>query len=147
MRQLLTRTALALSGALLGSIGAALLVSPSAFLAMSDVIIDDDPGLLSELAAQAGVLILTGALMVLGAARLRFAKPALAAGALVYASYGLGRLIGMGLHGLPQDSLIVAMLIEFAVAGVLGAVRLFVCTQPASNTPGGVSRTHQDTRP
>ncbi len=126
MRQVLTRTALALSGALLGSIGGAFLVSPKAFLEMSHVFIENDPGLLSELAAPSGVLILTGGLMLLAAIKLRFAKPALVAGAIIYASYGLGRLVSMVLHGVPSESLIMATLIELAVATVLGAVRLIV---------------------
>ena len=126
MRQALTRTALMLSGALLGCVGAALLVSPRALRAMSDVIIDDDPGRLSELAAPAGVLILTAALMILGAVKLRFARLTLSACAIGYAGFGLGRLIVMGLHGLKQESVIASMLIELAVAGALSAVRLIV---------------------
>ncbi|MGJ3231326.1 MAG: DUF4345 domain-containing protein [Oceanicaulis sp.] len=124
MKKVLTRATLALSGALLVSIGGALLVSPPAFLEMSHVFIEPHPGLLSELTAPSGVLIVTGALMMLGAVKLRFARPALSAGAVVYASYGLGRLISMGLHGLPPDSLILATGIELAVAAALAAVRL-----------------------
>lgn len=124
MSRVLTRAALALSGALLGTIGWALLVSPSAFLAMSHVVIDNDPGLLSELTAPSVMLILTGALMILGALRTRFANLALSAGALVYGSYGLGRLVSMALHGLPSQSLIVAAVVELTVAAVLVALRL-----------------------
>jgi len=124
MSRVLTRAVLALSGALLGSIGGAILVSPTAFLAMSHVVIDNDPGLLSELTAPSVMLILTGALMILGALRTRFANLALSAGALVYGSYGLGRLVSMALHGLPSQSLIVAAVVELAVAAVLVALRL-----------------------
>ena len=124
MSRVLTRAVLALSGALLGSIGGAILVSPTAFLAMSHVVIDNDPGLLSELTAPSVMLILTGALMILGALRTRFADLALSAGALVYGSYGVGRLVSMALHGLPSQSLIVAAVVELAVAAVLVALRL-----------------------
>ena len=124
MSRVLTRAVLALSGALLGSIGGAILVSPTAFLAMSHVVIDNDPGLLSELTAPSVMLILTGALMILGALRTRFANLALSAGALVYGSYGVGRLVSMALHGLPSQSLIVAAVVELAVAAVLVALRL-----------------------
>ena len=126
MRQVLSRTALALSGALLGSIGGALLVSPKAFLEMSHVLIEADSGLLSELSAPGGVLILTGGLMLLGAVKLRFASLALIVGAIVYGSYGLGRLISMGLHGPPPESLLIATFIELAVAAGLIAVRQLI---------------------
>ena len=123
MSRLLTRIALGLSGTMLASIGGALLVSPADFLAMSHVFIDSDPGLLSELTAPSGVLIITGVLMVVGALKLRLANLALLTGAIVYGSYGLGRLVSMMLHGLPSESLIIATVIEFAVAAVLVALR------------------------
>ena len=124
MSLLLTRAILVLSGALLGTIGWALLVSPTAFLSMSHVVIDNDPGLLSELTAPSVILILTGALQILGAFRARFAEMALSAGAIVYGSYGLGRLVSMALHGMPSQSLIVAAVVELAVAAVLVVLRL-----------------------
>ncbi|MCP2669916.1 DUF4345 domain-containing protein [Maricaulaceae bacterium EIL42A08] len=124
MSRLLTRIALGLSGTVLASIGGALLVSPADFLAMSHVFIENDPGLLSELTAPSGVLILTGMLMIAGALKQRLANLALLTGAIVYGSYGLGRLISMVLHGLPSESLIIATVIEFAVAAALVALRL-----------------------
>jgi len=127
MIQVLTRTALALLGALLGAIGGALLLSPKAFLEMSHVFIDNDPGLLSELTASSGMLALIGGLMILGSIKLRFAKLALLAGAVVYGSYGISRLISMVLHGLPSQSLITATILELAVAAVLAALRM--CAQ------------------
>ena len=124
MNQILTRGALTASGAILGLIGGALMFAPKAFLETSHVFIDSDPGLMSELTAPSGILIITGALMILGALKLRFANIALLIGAIVYGSYGLGRLVSMGLHGLPSESLITATVIEFAVAVVLLALRL-----------------------
>lgn len=123
MSRILTRAMLGLSGAVLASIGGALLVSPVDFLAMSHVFIESDPGLLSELTAPSGVLIFTGILMIVGALKLSLANPALFTGAIVYGSYGLGRLVSMVLHGLPSESLIIATVIEFAVAAVLVALR------------------------
>lgn len=124
MNAIPTRTVLVLSGSLLGVIGGALLVSPRDFLALSHVVINNDPGLLSELAAPSGLLIITGAFMILGAIRLRLASLALSAGALVYGSYGLCRLAGMALHGLPSDSLITATFVELVVAAVLTGFRM-----------------------
>ncbi|MBI1235383.1 MAG: DUF4345 domain-containing protein [Alphaproteobacteria bacterium] len=124
MNRLLTRSALATAGALLGGIGGALILVPQDFLAMSHVVIENDPGLMSELAAPGGVLLISSAIMLSGAVRIRFAGLALAVGAIVYGSYGAGRLISLMLHGLPPDSLIAAMVIELGIAATLSALWL-----------------------
>ena len=134
MNRILTRGALTASGAILGLIGGALMFAPKAFLETSHVFIDRDPGLMSELTAPSGILIITGALMILGAFKLRFANIALLIGAIVYGSYGLGRLVSMGLHGLPSASLITATVIEFAVAVVLLTLRLSASTPAVPQT-------------
>ena len=122
MKRTVTRLMLASSGTLLGLIGGALMTSPKAFLEMSHVFVEPDPGLMSELAAPSGLLILTGALMWIGAIKLRFANLALIVGAVVYGSYGIGRLVAMALHGVPSQSLIMAMVIELGIALVLSAL-------------------------
>ena len=122
MRQTMKRLVLAASGALLGLIGGALLIAPKAFLATSDVYVDRDPGLMSELAAPSGILILTGALMLISAFKSRLFDLALILGAIVYGTYGVGRVISMALHGVPSDSLIAATVIELAIAGVLAGL-------------------------
>jgi hypothetical protein len=122
MTRLLTRAALAGSGAVLSLIGGALLLAPISFLAMSDVVIEHDPGLISELAAPATLLLIAGALMLAGAVRTRIADFALGAGAVVYGGYGLGRMLAMALHGLPSGSLIAATVFELAVASALAAL-------------------------
>lgn len=134
MSRAITRTVLAGAGALLGTIGGALMFAPKAFLETSHVFIDRDPGLMSELTAPSGMLIIASALMILGAFKLRFANLALLIGAIVYGSYGLGRLVSMVLHGLPSESLITATVIEFAVAVFLLALRLSASTPIVSQT-------------
>lgn len=124
MKRIFTRTALAAAGTLLGVIGGALILAPRDFLETSHVFIENDPGLMSELAAPAGLLLITSALMLCGAIRIRLADLALSAGAIVYGSYGAGRLISMALHGLPSDSLVAAMAIELAVAAILAGLRV-----------------------
>jgi hypothetical protein len=119
MKRIVTRTALAAAGALLGVVGGALMLAPQYFLATSRVVIESDPGLMSELAAPAGLLLVAGVLMVSGAIRIRLADRALVAGSIVYGSYGAGRVISMMLHGLPSDALVAATVIELSVAAVL----------------------------
>ncbi|MEO1323451.1 MAG: DUF4345 domain-containing protein [Pseudomonadota bacterium] len=122
MRRAIIRLSLVGAGALGVLIGGSLMFFPKAFLAMSDVFIDHDPGLLSELTAPSGILILGGTLMILAATRLRFAPLALFFGAAVYGSYGVARLVGMALHGIPSDTLISATIIEVTVATLLTAL-------------------------
>lgn len=124
MSRVFTRIALVISGALLLLIGGALLISPKAFLASSEVLISNDPSLLSELVAPSGVLILSGALMILSAILRRFINSALSIGTVVYAAYGVSRLFSISIHGVPSNSLIEAMIIELVVAGILIALRL-----------------------
>ena len=124
MIRFFTRIALAGSGVILGLIGGALMFSPKAFLEMSHVFVERDPGLMSELTAPSGALIITGALLVLGAVKRRFANLALSTGAIVYGSYGVGRLVSMGLHGVPSGSLVAASVIELGVAAFLVTLRV-----------------------
>lgn len=129
-----------LTGALLVSIGGALLASPIAFLAMSDVFIDSNPGLLSELVAPSGILGMTGAVMILGAIWRDYVDVALLIGAVVYGSYGLSRVISMMLHGLPTKPLITATIVELAVAAFLITLRLRTLRQRCSRQPSGKVR-------
>ncbi|WP_420434707.1 DUF4345 family protein [Hyphobacterium sp.] len=123
MKRIVTRTTLAGAGFLLGVIGSALILAPRDFLETSHVFMENDPGLMSELAAPAGILLITSTLMLTGAIKIRLADPALSIGAIVYGSYGTGRLISMVLHGLPSDSLVAAMAIELAAAVILAGLR------------------------
>ena len=140
MSRIVTRTVLVGSGSLLGLIGGGLMFAPKTFLEASHVFIDHDPGLISELTAPSGLLILTGTLMLLGASKLRFSKLALVIGAIVYGSYGLGRLASMGLHGFPSESLIAATVIELLIAALLVSLRLL----PSPVTPWRTASTYSD---
>lgn len=122
MKRPITRATLFGSGALLGLIGGALMASPKAFLELSHVYVERDPGLMSELTAPSGLLALAGAFLMLGAMKQRVANPALIVGAIVYGSYGIGRLVSIGLHGLPPGSLITATVIELVMALLLGGL-------------------------
>lgn len=119
MKHVITRLTLTGSGTMLGLIGSALVFNPISFLEVNSVFVARDPGLMSELAAPSGVLIASGALMLFGAIKIRFATLSLLVGAVVYGSYGIGRVIGMFVHGLPPESLMMATIIEFAVAALL----------------------------
>jgi len=139
MIRLFTRTALAGSGVILGLIGGSLMFTPKAFLEMSHVFVERDPGLMSELTAPSGVLIISGAFMIVAAIKLCLANAALMTGAIVYGSYGAGRLVSMGLHGVPSDSLVTASVIELGFAAVLVTLRLIA--RPADQGTRAASQT------
>lgn len=119
MRQGMTRATLGVSGTILVFIGGSLLFDTQAFLAMNGAQIGTDPNVLSEVRAPAGLLVITGALMLAGSARYRFADAGMIAGGVVYGSFGLSRMISIMMDGLPSQALIVATLIELGVAVIL----------------------------
>ncbi|MEM9740779.1 MAG: DUF4345 domain-containing protein [Pseudomonadota bacterium] len=121
----MTRILLAGSGALLGVIGGAMLANTKAFLKTSGVEISADPSLLSELKAPSLILMIAAAVMLLGSARARFANLGLTFGGVVYGSYGLARLVGIAMEGLPSGSLIIATAIELVLGGLLLGHRIY----------------------
>ncbi|MEO0321753.1 MAG: DUF4345 domain-containing protein [Myxococcota bacterium] len=118
-----TGTLLGLSGLVLFVIGGGVLLAPHAFYASNGIALGSDPSQLSEVRAPAGLLLLAGFMGVLGAFRRRLRGPALASTAAVYGSYGLSRLLGAAVDGLPGEGLVMAMAFELAV-GALAAVTL-----------------------
>ena len=110
MRQSITRTILAGSGAILSVIGSSIMVAPKIFLATSEVIVEHDAGLMSEVTAPSGMLIIAGAIMMgLGA---------------LGAAVGIGILGGRFLEGVARQPELIPMLRTqfFVVMGLVDAV-------------------------
>lgn len=122
MKRLGTRTALAATGAILAGIGSWIMAAPTVFLATSEVVVEHDAGLVSEVTAPSGLLVLVGVFMIFSAIKVRLASLGLAAGALVYGSYGFSRLVSQYLHGTTSDQLVTVMWFELAVAALLLAL-------------------------
>ena len=122
-----TRTALAVSGAILVTIGSWLMAAPTIFLATSEVIVEHDAGLMSEVTAPSGLLIIAGAFMMISTIKLRLARLGL----------GLGRLVSTYLHGTPSESLVVVMYFELAIAVLLLALNFKTQSVEASKPLGG----------
>ena len=141
MKHLGTRTALVITGALLAAIGSWMMAQPRIFLAMSEVIVEPDPGLMSEVTASSGLLIIVGAFMIISAIKVRLASLGLVAGAVVYGSYGFSRLVSQDLHGTPSYSLVVAMYFELAIAVMLLALNFKI---QAANPPQWKPPFHQE---
>ncbi len=136
-----TRIVLAVSGAILVGIGSWIMAAPTIFLATSEVIVEHDAGLVSEVTAPSGMLVIVGALMIVSGIKARLASFGLAAGTVVYGSYGFSRMVSQYLHGTPSDSLVVVMYFELAVAAFLLALTLKI---QAANPLQPVDAFHQE---
>ena len=103
------------------AVGAMIQISPADFYAMNHINIGTNLNLLSEIRAPAMALLSYGILILAGIfiPRLTFTATLLAS--MFYLSYGVARVVSMGIDGLPSESLITAAIIEI----VLGLVSLF----------------------
>ncbi len=109
---------LVLSGLLLLSIGGLLLFEPHWFFAENGVVLGSDPNLMSEIRAPAGLLLVSGVLIMLGAVVERLTSVGLGLAALVYGTYGVSRLVSIGLDGMPSEGIIAVMVIELVVGAL-----------------------------
>ena len=126
------RIFLALAGLVAGGIGASLLLDPVGFEASTGLALSADPHLLSELRAPGAALALGGLFMGLGAVWRRFTRDALALGAAVYSAYGVARLVGFALDGVPNAGLVTAATIELGMGAV--ALGLLLTSRPLRPT-------------
>ncbi len=122
--KLLTITFLSVSGLLLLAIGGTILLVPHAFYASDGIVLGNDPSLLSEIRAPGGFLATSALLIMTGAFRQNLRSIALMLTVLVYGSFGLSRLVGLSLDGVPSTSLLMATGVELVLA-VIGLGILF----------------------
>ena len=104
-----------LSGLLLLAIGIGILLVPHAFHASNGIVLDNDPSLLSEVRAPGGLLAASSILILCGAFRRSLRSPAMVLTVLVYGSFGLARLLGLALDGIPSSGLVGSAVIELLV--------------------------------
>lgn len=113
-----TRGLLLACGLIAAGLAMVILFAPTAFYAGYGIKVGTDVSLGNELRAPAGLLFLSGLLMLAGAFRSEFAIPSLATATAVYLSYGLSRVVGMAIDGIPHSSLVAATVVEIALGGV-----------------------------
>ena len=118
MKNWFTRTFLFISGLLLLGIGGAILLVPHAFHAGNGIVLGNDPSLLSEIRAPGGLLAASGVIILIGAFRRPLRSLAMVLTVLVYGSFGLARLLGLALDGMPSSGLVGSTAIELVVAVV-----------------------------
>ncbi|MBE9031034.1 DUF4345 domain-containing protein [filamentous cyanobacterium LEGE 11480] len=149
MKSSLTPIFLFLSGLMLLTVGGASLFVPHLFYAHDGILLGHDPSLLSEIRASGGLLTGSSMVLLMGAVRPVLRSLAVTLSVLVYGSFGLARLLGLAIDGMPSDSLLMAMIVELVVAAI-GLVILGRKSEAAStmnNHSGLTTNTYSDQVP
>lgn len=113
------KIALGLSGFTALAIGLSILLVPHAFYASYGIPLDDNPNRLSELRAPGAGLASFGAIMLAGMMRPRLAPLAFKVALTVYLSFPAGRCVSLLVDGVPSASILGALAVELALAGLL----------------------------
>jgi hypothetical protein len=113
---------LAVSGVVAVGIGLSILLGAKAFYASSGIILGDNSSQLSEIKAPAMVLLAFGTAMLGAVFISRIREFALMSAAMLYLSYGLGRVFSMVSDGVPHTNIQMAMGIELAIGLVCAVV-------------------------
>jgi len=131
MKISLTALFLSISSLLLLFIGSSVLLMPHAFYASDGILLGNNPSLLSEIRASGGMLT-TGALVIfVGVVRPTLRSLAMTLSILTYGSFGLSRLFSLTIDGMPSHNLLVATVVELAVAAI-GLIILY--RQPSAGS-------------
>lgn len=112
------KTMLCVSGLTALGIGTFILAAPHAFYASYGISLGDDASLLSELRAPGAGLAALGALMLVGLVRRTFSTVSIVAALTVFLAYPAGRLVGLLVDGIPNGSILGALIIELVIAGL-----------------------------
>nr|WP_263618540.1 DUF4345 domain-containing protein [Seohaeicola saemankumensis] len=119
--------ALTLAGAFALGVGLGILFFPHGFHASAGLVLGDDVTLLNELRSPGGMLLICGLFILAGAVRASVTAPALAVSAALYLSFGLSRVVGILLDGLPNSAMLQILALELLIgticAGLLVAYR------------------------
>ena len=97
------------------TIGSLVLFTPTTLYASNNVMLVQDPNLLSEIRAPGGLLFAGGLFVLASVFAPGLKRPALGLSTLFLLSYGLARLVSMHLDGMPSAILIAATAVELAV--------------------------------
>ncbi len=116
------KAVLFLSGAIAAAIGGMILIAPDVFYASYGIVLSNDPSALNETRASGGLLFALGALIIAGAFVSALTLTSSIVAVLVYLSYGLSRVVGFALDGWPNEGMVEAAVIEFAIGLIVFAV-------------------------
>ena len=110
------------SGLIAMGIGGAILFVPELFHAANGIELGGSSSLLSEVRASGGALLAMGTLIMLGSFFAGLTFTSVVVSSLLYLSYGLSRILGMTVDGMPAEGLVQAAALEL----VIGLVCVFV---------------------
>jgi hypothetical protein len=93
--------------------GAGRVFLPSEFYALNGLTLGDDVSMLNEARGAGGVMLGSGILIMMGVflEKMRFTSTVIAI--LAFLSYGIARLIGIAIDGLPNEKIIQGIIAEF----------------------------------
>ncbi|HYG40857.1 MAG TPA: DUF4345 domain-containing protein [Cytophagales bacterium] len=120
----LVQAFLIISGIIATGIGGALLIAPVAFEASAGIDLGENINLLSEVRAPGGTLSVAGILITTGAFISGITHFSILLSCLFYLSYGLSRVLGMMIDGIPNESLVMATVAEILI-GLLSLLLVF----------------------
>ncbi|MDJ1484999.1 DUF4345 domain-containing protein [Cytophagaceae bacterium YF14B1] len=125
MKQSLYVKALLFFAGIIGvAVGIGQLIFPVAFEASTGIDIAGNSSLLSEIRGAGGTLLAAGVVMILGAFMPSLSAKALFIAALFYLCYGLSRVYGMLIDGIPDQGLVLVTIGEIIIgSAVLTAYR------------------------
>lgn len=127
------QTILFVAAALLILVGFYILASPASFYASNNIELGENPSLLNELKAPAGMLLVAGMFMI-GAIIVRdMIDSATWLAALIYLSYATSRLASMAFDGVPATGLVLAAALE-GIVGLACLAVLLIRRVPAATT-------------
>lgn len=104
------------AGAILSLVGYMAAFDPHTLYATNNVMLDRNPALLSEIRAPGAALLLASGVILSAVFIQAIRSFAWGLAAIIYAGYGLGRIISFIIDGAPPASLFMAMMIELIFA-------------------------------
>jgi hypothetical protein len=125
---------LTLSGLVLGAVGGFISLTPITYLDHFKIYVSQNISFISDLRSMGGNLIIFGFLALLGSFNKRFEKTATLTTFIVFASYAIFRILAILFDGLPNNTILVAAIIEiiFALIGYKFLIKNKIKTQQRS---------------
>ncbi len=127
---LLPNLTLAVAALVALGIGAGLVLAPRAMLAKAGVTQPPDVSLANDYRGLGGAFLAAGLFFATGLLLPAFLLPALVAATLVYAGFGLGRGWALLADGMPVQSFVIAMAVEFSISVLCLVCVLRLITAP-----------------
>ncbi len=124
MKHMGTKILLVLSGLVAMIVGGALLFVPVAFEASAGITVEPSVGLLSELRAPGGAMMMGGAIIAAGAFVPTLTAVSIWASTLLYLAFGLSRFLGFAIDGTPSVMMLGVAVFEVAIGLACGVAAL-----------------------